>query len=553
MERNFFTVLTLSCAVLLSNMCISQNKAQIQIRRNNNGVESEETREIILEEGQDVESILREMGVLDEFGQLKSGQDIEIKIDKFNTDGMDENIMFYLSPEQGIGGLPEFAPAPPMQNKTYLGVMLRQDVNFNPNEVLVTEVVAGSPAEACGIQVGDKIVKLDKTEIHDAQAVIDYVQSKKKGDKINITVKRDDKEKKLKVTLGEKSMPQSGYFRIPQIPEIPRIPEIPTIPQIPNYNFRFGPDSITIYCPPAPGCILPDDSMKICQPFSWNGEGLAVQETAFLGVTPAEIETEKGVRVNVEEGTSAEKMGITDGDVIISVNAKPVNNFNELADEISKLKPGEIVNISIVRDGKEKELSGEVGKRSVSGFDDFRIFHDFKGMDEGGNFLYDYEFDMDEKDVEERMEELLQELDREQDRIDQERDRIENELDRMNRDRESMTIRIQISELTAEDIQKLNRSGNKFEMSNTLMPDQISFYPNPGEGILNLSFSLSSIAPVKITLSNASGEMIYLEERAMFDGQYKNIIDISNEPNGIYFLQIVQGNQSYSKKIIKGL
>jgi hypothetical protein len=70
--------------------------------------------------------------------------------------------------------------------------------------------------------------------------------------------------------------------------------------------------------------------------------------------------------------------------------------------------------------------------------------------------------------------------------------------------------------------------------------------------VLNLTFSLSTKAPVRVTLNNASGEMVYLEERAMFDGQYRKTIDISDEPNGTYFLQIIQDGKYYSKKIIKG-
>jgi membrane-associated protease RseP (regulator of RpoE activity) len=546
MNTKAFSLLSAAALMLVGLISTAQNKAQIQIRRNINGVESEETREIILREGEDINSILREMDVLDDFGQLKPGQDIEIRIDKSDTDGREENISLFLAPDQMDAAFPEFGPAPPMENKTYLGVMLREDLNYRPGAVIITEVIKDSPAASCGLQTGDVIVRIDKTEIKDVQTVIDYVQSKDKGDKIAITVLRDGKEKKFKTELGEKEMMRSWAFSVPEIPEVFEIPEIP------EFNFRFSPDSITIYCPPSPGCLLPNDSMKICQPFSWNGEGLAVQETAFLGVTPSQEESETGVRINVEEGTSAEKMGLMDGDIIMQINQVDVNSFDELSDRIGSMNPGEIIELSILRNGKQKEISGEIGKRSISGFNDFRIFHDFKGMDEGGNFLYDYEFDMDEKDVEMRMEELLRELDREQDRIDQERQRIESELERLNESRDAMTIKIQISEITEADVENLNNAGSRFETTNTLTPDQISFFPNPGDGILNLTFSLSSKAPVRITLNNSNGEMVYLEERAMFDGEYRNTIDISEEPNGTYFLQITQDGKSYSKKIIKG-
>jgi hypothetical protein len=43
-----------------------------------------------------------------------------------------------------------------------------------------------------------------------------------------------------------------------------------------------------------------------------------------------------------------------------------------------------------------------------------------------------------------------------------------------------------------------------------------------------------------------------MEELNEFSGTYTNQIDISKQPSGTYFLQIVQGQKSYSKKITKG-
>jgi len=542
MKKLLSSLALCSAFSLIATFAAAQNKAHIHIKKNQNGVKSEETREIMLEEGQEIQEILLEMGILDEFGQLKPGQDIEIRIDKSNELDELENIELFLSPQSEVWALPEFAPVPEMENRPFLGVMLRENNQGEEGSgVVITEVIEGTAAEKAELQAGDIITKIDDLEIENIQQIISYVQSKEKGDKVDVQYIRDGKKKKTKATLGEKAMNLS-MFSPPEMPEAP------------NYNFRFGPDSITIYCPPSPNCMLPNDSMKICQPFSWNGEGLAVHETAFLGVTPAQEMSEAGVRINVEEETSAEKIGLMDGDVITAINGTKVTSFDQLAEIVGILKPGEIINIDIERDGKAKSYSGEIGKRSVSGFEDFRIFHDFKGMDEGGNYFYDYEFDMDEKDVEERMEQLLRELDNEQLRIEDERKRIEEELSKINKNKEIITIKIQISEITEEDAQKLNEEAKaKIETTNTLIPDQISFFPNPGDGILNLKFNTQENKPVKITLYNSEGEIVYLEERASFDGNYNNTIDISDEPNGAYYLQILQNGKSYSKKIIKGM
>ena len=82
--------------------------------------------------------------------------------------------------------------------------------------------------------------------------------------------------------------------------------------------------------------------------------------------------------------------------------------------------------------------------------------------------------------------------------------------------------------------------------------EQISFFPNPNNGLLNLSFSTSDQSPLNIHVYDVNGQMVYMEELNEFAGSYTNQIDISNQPAGTYFLQIVQGQKSYSKKITKG-
>jgi hypothetical protein len=99
----------------------------------------------------------------------------------------------------------------------------------------------------------------------------------------------------------------------------------------------------------------------------------------------------------------------------------------------------------------------------------------------------------------------------------------------------------------------VNANANpKLKPSNDLFIDQISFFPNPSDGLLNLSFATADQAPVHIHVYDVNGQIVYMEELNEFSGTYTNQIDISKQPSGTYFLQIVQGQKSYSKKITKG-
>jgi len=54
--------------------------------------------------------------------------------------------------------------------------------------------------------------------------------------------------------------------------------------------------------------------------------------------------------------SAAEKAGIRVMDVIVSVNGEEVNSENNLAYLVSKYKPGEEINLKIMRDGKEMDI-----------------------------------------------------------------------------------------------------------------------------------------------------------------------------------------------------
>ena len=58
----------------------------------------------------------------------------------------------------------------------------------------------------------------------------------------------------------------------------------------------------------------------------------------------------------VEDG-SADKAGIKKGDVILKINGVPVNKSSGLQEQISKYHPGDRVEISIIRDGKDKVIT----------------------------------------------------------------------------------------------------------------------------------------------------------------------------------------------------
>ncbi|MFN5829675.1 MAG: trypsin-like peptidase domain-containing protein [Bacteroidota bacterium] len=91
-------------------------------------------------------------------------------------------------------------------------------------------------------------------------------------------------------------------------------------------------------------------------------------QRAFIGVSIREIDNKlaeeknltlyQGVYVaGLTEGGAADNAGIKEGDIITKIGDTKVNSSPELQEQVSKYRPGDKVNVTVVREGKEKVLA----------------------------------------------------------------------------------------------------------------------------------------------------------------------------------------------------
>ncbi|MFY0599723.1 MAG: RIP metalloprotease RseP [Cyclobacteriaceae bacterium] len=69
----------------------------------------------------------------------------------------------------------------------------------------------------------------------------------------------------------------------------------------------------------------------------------------------------------VAEGSEAERGGLKEGDVFISVDGTPVNYFDQFSETLAK-NAGKSISVAIVRDGSNQKLDFIVGEDSILGF-----------------------------------------------------------------------------------------------------------------------------------------------------------------------------------------
>ncbi len=84
---------------------------------------------------------------------------------------------------------------------------------------------------------------------------------------------------------------------------------------------------------------------------------------ALLGVITEK--TDKGAKImEVSKESAAEKAGLKAGDIITQINSDKIADPQTLVESIGKLHPQDMVEVTVLRDGKEKKFKAELGKNN---------------------------------------------------------------------------------------------------------------------------------------------------------------------------------------------
>jgi len=281
---------------------------------------------------------------------------------------------------------------------------------------------------------------------------------------------------------------------------------------------------------------------------------------AFLGVVPKEDSGDAGVTIHEVIGeSSAEDMGLQEGDVIKEFEGEGINEFSDLVDAIAKVEPGAEVKMTIIREGKKKKIDGTIGERQPE-----RFFFHHPNMDDDQTFHFEFDgerFDEMMESLEERMEglhemefefkgeEMEEWLEKFEHQMEDWTENLEMDVDRLIKER---TVVIIIEEIEPEELEQVNQQASpELRLADDLELDELRFFPNPGNGRFNLSFQTDSAGDLEVMVFNQEGKTVYYEMLGDFEGRYDNRIDISNRASGKYFLQIKQNAKTYSRKLIK--
>lgn len=116
-----------------------------------------------------------------------------------------------------------------------------------------------------------------------------------------------------------------------------------------------------------------------------------VGETSFLGVQTRDITKEtaskfglaeaRGVAVEkVSENSPAEKAGLQNGDVILKFNGEDVTSVRKLTRLIGEVAPDHKAQITVFRNGAERELTAVMGRRDAGNFQNSGMLEKLWGL-----------------------------------------------------------------------------------------------------------------------------------------------------------------------------
>lgn len=89
--------------------------------------------------------------------------------------------------------------------------------------------------------------------------------------------------------------------------------------------------------------------------------GVTIQDLSRELAEAFGVDQQRGVVITqVMEGSAAEKAGLKSGDVVIAVDDRPVNQASDLRNKVGMSPVGEKIQLTIVRDGDEKEITATI-------------------------------------------------------------------------------------------------------------------------------------------------------------------------------------------------
>ncbi len=173
----------------------------------------------------------------------------------------------------------------------------------NPHGIIIEKVVQNSAADRAGLQVFDYLYKINDREFTEDYGLTQALRAQESGDEVVLYFIRRGSSKSQKVRLGDQN----------------------------DRSHRFTTDR--------------DDD-----------------ELPFLGVSHVAT-TNSGLVVNITDESTAEDLGMTDGDILTYINGYRIVDWGDVTVALRTMKAGDEIIINYISNGEERRGRGNIGSK----------------------------------------------------------------------------------------------------------------------------------------------------------------------------------------------
>jgi serine protease Do len=249
---------------------------------------------------------------------------------------------------------------------------LAQAMNLPSTQLgaLVNQVTPGSPAEKAGLQGsnqqatingqqvpvgGDVIVAINGQTVKQFDDLVAWLASNGKvGQQVQLTVLRNGQQMTIPLTLGARpaaSATQGQAQPQQQQPQQPQQQQPQQQQPGTQSNVWLGIQGMTV-------------SSDVAQAMNLNANQQGVLVESVVSGSPAD---NAGLRGSFKSATINGQQVLVGGDVITAVDGNAVNSIEQLVSTIQGKNAGDTVNLTVLRDGGQVQVSATLAQRPTSG------------------------------------------------------------------------------------------------------------------------------------------------------------------------------------------
>jgi len=262
------------------------------------------------------------------------------------------------------------------------------------------------------------------------------------------------------------------------------------------------------------------------------------QEDPFLGVEQSNRnwdESTFGVRVNIVENSTAESIGLENGDLITHINGFPILDWTDMGTAIDMMKVGNQMRVTYMRKGQTRNSNGTIKSLADTKYNSSTSYSKSTTRNNKTNRNYNYQTN-DGKNT--KVEVWTKTGD------------ATNDYDNQPDARNVAGMEVRLEDLSNSTIEQLN---DRFDLAistkNNLTIDDLALVRNTRKGQFDLKFELSSKGHTIVDIYNEAGRNIYNYDLGPFSGDFEDTVDLAQNGIGAYYLIIRQSNKSMGKTL----